>query len=161
MQVMASRVDMKYNRLQLDMEITEGDYAGYYTRLQNRAGFWGMTINLYLDRKSAWKFARTVDAFRASNADFMYDDDNENDEQVFTGMYVGVVTRYKQYLGNDGLVKKKLVPYITIPVQDVKTGNFEVPDMIPLDNKPTAAPSGVVDMSAPQGFVESDEETPF
>lgn len=164
MRVMDATIDMKYNRLQLKMDITEGDHAGYYKRLEERAGFWGMTVNLYLDPKQAWKFARTIDAFRESNADFEWNDDGENDEHKLVGMYVGVVTRWKEYIGNDGLVKKKLVPYITVPVNQIREGKYEVPPTIRLENAPTAPQQvEVIDRSedTPMGFNETDNDVPF
>lgn len=160
MRVMAAILDPKYNRLQLQLDIVEGDKAGYYKKLYDKAGFWGMILNLYLDRESAWKFARAIDAFKASNESFTWNDDGENDEMSLVGKYIGVVTRKKEYLGNDGIVKRKLVPYSTVSVQDIRDKNYTVPEMLPLQQTPTAGPTGVVDSSANFGPIK-DEDMPF
>ena len=161
--VIAVRIDTKYNRLQLDVDIVEGEHQGYYTRLNERFDFWGMTINLYLDPKSAWKFAKTIDAFRDSNADFTWNDDGENDERSLIGMYVGLVTREKEYMGNDGVKKTKLIPYITLPIADIRSGNFEVPEKLLYEGgqDASAASNEVVDTTVHPGFVESDTDLPF
>lgn len=160
MRVVDAIVDPKYNRLQLQLDIVEGDKTGYYKKLYDKAGFWGMILNLYLDRESAWKFARAIDAFKASNEDFEWNDDGENDEKKLVGKYIGVVTRKKEYLGNDGIVKRKLVPYSTVSVQDIRDKNYTVPEMLPLQQTPTAGPTGVVDSSANFGPIK-DEDIPF
>ena len=161
MKVMAAIVDNKYNRLQLQLDITEGEKAGYYQKLYDKAGFWGMTLNLYLDPQSTWKFARCIDAVKASNEGFTWNDDSENDEMSLVGKYLGVVTRKKEYLGNDGIVKRKLVPYSTVSVQDIRDGNFTIPDMLPLQGQGSpAAVTGVVDTTASFGPLK-DEDVPF
>ena len=159
MQIKNVGIDTKYNRLQLFLDISEGDKKGYYEKLNEKAGFWGMTLNLYLDDKNAWKFARAIDAIRESNDGFEWDDDGENDEHKLIGQYIGVVTRKREYLGNDGLVKRKLQPYSTLPVNDIREGNYTVPEPLPLQGN--TPPSGeVVDTTVGFGPV-SDDEMPF
>lgn len=161
MRVMAAIVDPKYNRLQLELDITEGDKQGYYSRLYDKAGFWGMVLNLYMDPQSAWKFARFIDAVRSSNEGFTWNDDGENDEMTLVGKYLGVVTRKKEYIGNDGVVKRKLVPYATISVQDIRDNNFTVPEMLPLQNTTSTNVVGVVDTTTPSFGPLKDEDVPF
>ena len=162
MKVVAAIVDPKYNRLQLQLDIVEGDKAGYYQKLYDKAGFWGMILNLYLDKQNAWKFARCIDAVRASNDGFTWNDDGENDEKALVGKTLGVITRKKEYLGNDGIVKRKLQPYSTVPVQDIRDKNYTVPEMLPLQTRSTAAPvTGVVDTSSDFFGPISDTDTPF
>lgn len=160
MRVMAAIVDNKYNRLQLQLDIAEGEKEGYYKKLYDKAGFWGMTLNLYLDPESTWKFARCIDAVKASNEGFTWNDDGENDEMTLVGKYLGVVTRKKEYLGNDGIVKRKLVPYSTMSVQDIRDGNFTVPDLLPLQGQSQTAVTGVVDTTMNFGPLK-DEDVPF
>lgn len=162
MKVMSAIVDPKYNRLQLQLDIVEGDNVGYYQKLYDKAGFWGMILNLYLDPQSAWKFANAIDAFRASNEDFTWNDDGENDEQTLVGKYIGVITRKVEYMGNDGLVKRKLRPYSTVSVQDIRDKNYTIPEMLPLQGGSNTAPvTGVVDTSSDFFGPISDEDTPF
>lgn len=164
MRVVAAIMDPKYNRLQLQLDIVEGDKAGYYKKLYDKAGFWGMILNLYLDRENAWKFVRAIDALKASNEDFVWNDDGENDEMTLVGKYIGVVTRKVEYMGNDGVVKRKLRPYSTISVQDIRNKNYTVPEMLPLQGAGNSAPVGVVDTTldpTPNFGPLSDNDTPF
>lgn len=156
MRIRRAEIDPKFNRLQLYLDIAEGEHTGYYERLNEKVGFWAMVLNLYLD-KDTWKFARAIDAIKASNEGFGWNDDAENDEQTLVGKYIGIVTRKIEYLGNDGLVKKKLRPYSTHSVQDIRDGKFTIPEMLPMST-PTA--SGVVDTTAGFGPIK-DEDMPF
>lgn len=160
MRVMAAIVDNKYNRLQLQLDIVEGEKAGYYQKLYDKAGFWGMTLNLYMDPQSAWKWNRFIDAIKASNKGFTWNDDGENDEMTLVGKYIGVVTRKVEYMGNDGITKRKLRPYSTMSVQDIRDGNFTVPDLLPLQGQSPAAVTGVVDTTMNFGPLK-DEDVPF
>lgn len=158
--IMKAEIDTKYNRLQLYLDIAEGSKAGYYERLNEKMGFWGMILNLYLD-KDQWKFARAIDAIKASNEGFTWNDDAENDEQTLVGKYIGVVTRSVEYLGNDGIVKRRPRPYSTATVADIRAGNYTVPDPLPLQNAPSSTPvAGVVDTTSSFGPVK-DEDIPF
>lgn len=158
MKICKAEVDPKYNRLQLYLDIAEGEHSGYYERLNEKVGFWAMVLNLYLDR-DAWKFARAIDAVKASNEGFTWNDDGENDEQTLVGKYIGIVTRKIEYMGNDGLVKKKLRPYSTHSVQDIRERNYTVPEMMPLQNN-TQPVSGVVDTTQSFGPI-SEDDVPF
>lgn len=157
-QIKSVEIDNKYNRLVLEVDICEGDKAGYYTRLNERAGFWGLKISLYLDEKSRWKFAKTIDALVESNLNFEWDYDGENDEQKMVGQRIGIVARLKEYMGNDGQKKSKIVPYSTISVNDVHSGNYTIPEPIRLDA--TEFSGDVVDTTSGFGPV-TDDDMPF
>lgn len=165
--VIGTNIDTQYNRLQLDVDIVEGKYKGYFTRLQERANFWGLTANLYMNKEDAWKFANAVDAFRKSNAGFEWEDDAENDERKMVGMIVGAITQKRHYIGNDGVKKSKLLVNRLVPVEEIRSGDFEIPEDLFSDDypKPQQAPTGkVVDTTAepPEGFSEvKDEDMPF
>ena len=165
MKVVSARVEQNYGgRLVLELDIAEGPNEGYYQRLSDRAGFWGMTLNLYFDEKQAWKFSRAIEAFRKSNDTLIWEDDAENDERNLVGKLIGIVPRLKEYIGNDGQKKTKLVPYTTVPVSDIRSGQFTVPEPIRVDEPAYSQPANnVVDKSgdAPNGFSSVDEDIPF
>lgn len=170
LRILGTEIDMKYNRLRLQVDIVEGPNQGYYTNLNAKHNFWGLFANLYLDKDNAWKFANTVEALRASNADFQWDDDGENDERKMVNMYVGGILQRKHYMGNDGQKKSKLQVYRLVPVEDVRNGEFEIPEDKYDDGlapAATATPAGVVDTTAGQsgpvpGFFEQDpDDNPF
>ena len=163
--VLKTNIDTKYNRLQLEVDIIEGEHAGYFERLNDRAGFWGLTANLSIKKEDAWKFANAIEAFRASNVDFTWNDDGENDENGLIGMVVGAVTQRRHYIGNDGLKKSKLLVNRLIPVDDIRSGNYEIPDDLYAENYPMPVHTGhVVDTTGddiPEGFKQSADDTPF
>lgn len=163
--VLRTNVDTKYNRLQLEVDIIEGERAGYFERLQDRAGFWGLTANLSLNNDDAWKFANAVEAFRASNSDFVWNDDDENDEKNMIGMVVGAITQRRRYIGNDGVKKSKLLVNRLVPVSDIRSGNFEIPADNYAEGYPQPVKTGnVVDTTndeIPEGFKQSADDTPF
>lgn len=159
MRILDVEIDEKYNRLKLKCDIAEGQSAGYYQRLDDRAGFWGMYASMPLDENKRWKFKRDIDAIRESNPGFEWDDDGENDEKKLVGNLIGVVTRLKEYIGNDGADKSKIVPYMIVSVSDIKTNNYKVPEPI-LRNKDAAFSGEVVDTTG--GFEElRTDDIPF
>ena len=158
MEIKRVEIDTKYNRLVCEADICEGNLAGYYERLNERAKFWGMKISLYMDEKSLWKFRKTIDVLAESNPDFDWDYDGENDEQKLVGKRLGVVTRLKEYMGNDGQKKSKIVPYSTISINDVLTKNYTIPEPLRLDDSEFSGE--VVDTTVGFGPVK-DDEIPF
>jgi len=165
--VVNTNIDTQYNRLQLLVDIAEGDKRGYYSDLDGKYGFWGLTANLSLEPENAWKFANAIDAFRASNEGFVWNDDGENDERSLIGMCCGVITQKKHYIGNDGRKKSKLQVYRIIPAEDIRSGNYEVPDDLyanGLSAAPASPAAGVVDTTAGpvEGFGPlNDDDIPF
>lgn len=162
--VLRTNVDTKYNRLQLEVDIIEGDQEGYFGRLRDRAGFWGLTANLSLNKEDAWKFANAIEAFRDSNADFIWNDDDENDENELIGKVVGAITQRRHYIGNDGLKKSKMLVNRLVPVDTIRSGDFEVPADKYADDYPQPVKTGnVVDTTndIPEEFKQSADDTPF
>ena len=166
-EVVSTNIDTTYNRLQLQVDIAEGPKAGYFARLQERANFWGLTANLSLDEKDAWKFKNAVDAMRDSDPSFVWEDDEENDEEEMVGVKVGAITQRRHYMGNDGKKKSKLLVYRLVPVDVIRSGEYEVPDDLYADNMPKPKPSGgqVLDTTVPdpaEAFGEvADNDLPF
>ena len=150
MKILAVEIDNQYNRLKLKCDIAEGDSAGYYQRLEDRANFWGMYVSMYMDEDSRRRFAQIINNIEKSNDGFTWNYDGENDEQTLVGQLLGVVTRQKYYYGNDGQKKSKLVPYFTLPVDDIRTKNFKIPepDMSKVEQDEAAFTGNVVDTTA-------------
>lgn len=162
MKILAVEIDNQYNRLKLKCDIAEGDSAGYYQRLEDRANFWGMYVSMYMDEDSRRRFAQIINNIEKSNDGFTWNYDGENDEQTLVGQLLGVVTRQKYYYGNDGQKKSKLVPYFTLPVDDIRTKNFKIPepDMSKVEQDEAAFTGNVVDTTA--GFEEiKTDDIPF
>ena len=161
MRILGVEIDNKYNSLKLKCDIAEGDKEGYYQRLEERGGFWGMYVWLDMDEKRKWKFAKAIDALCESNDDFIWNYDGENDEQTMVGKLIGVVTRLRYYYGNDGQMKSKIVPYSTTTADNIRTKNFTVPE--PDKSKIQAAEASfsgeVVDTTAGFEDIKTDDLT--
>lgn len=157
--VVAARVESEYGgRLVLDLDIDEGPKAGYYQRLADRAGFWGLSLSLYFEESRRWRLERAIDAVKESNQGFVWNDNAENDEQDLIGKQLGIVTRLREYWGNDGKKKTKLGVYSTVPVSVIRSGAFTVPEPLLVDDIQQAS-AGVVDTTA--GFEVGYDEPPF
>ena len=162
MKILAVEIDNQYNRLKLKCDIVEGDNTGYYQRLEDKANFWGMYVSMYMDENSRRRFAQIINNIEKSNDGFTWNYDGENDEQTLVGQLVGVVTRQKFYYGNDGQKKSKLVPYFTLPVDEVRAKNFKIPepDMSKVEQDEATFTGNVVDTTA--GFEEiKTDDIPF
>lgn len=166
-EIIGTFIDTKYNRLQLQVDIAEGPQSGYFKRLQERANFWGLTANLSLEEKDAWKFKNAVDAMRDSDPAFIWHDDDENDESEMIGVKVGAITQRRHYMGNDGRKKSKLLVYRLAPVDAIRSGEYEIPEDLYADDFPKPRPAGghVVDTTASdpaEAFGEViDDDMPF
>lgn len=159
MKIMDARVESDYGgRLVLDLDIMEGPKKGYYSRLEDRAGFWGMSLSLYFDKDRLWRFTKAIEAIKESNQGFEWDYNQDNDEKTLIGKQLGVVTRLREYWGNDGKKKSKLTVYSTITADEVRKGQFTVPDPLLVDDIQSAH-GGVVDTTT--GFEAVDDEPPF
>lgn len=165
MRILAAEIDSKYNALKLKCDIAEGPNKDYYKHLEDRFGFWGFNVWMGLDQtdeKKRSKFKTNIDNIIESNDDFTWNYDGENDEQTLVGNIIGVVTRQKFYYGNDGQKKSKLVPYFTLPVDEVRNGNFKIPEPYTskIEQDEATFAGGVVDTTA--GFEEmKTDDIPF
>lgn len=132
--------------LAIGLDIAEGDYAGYYKSLFERAGFWGLTSYRSYKPKARGFFKAFIEAVEKSNDGFTW----QWDETCLINLTVGIIIGLEDYIGNDGKIKTR--PRVTdfISVADIKDGNFTIPEHTKL--KQNEAPAGVVDAS---------EETPF
>ena len=72
-----------------------------------------------------------------------------------------MVVGEKEYIGNDGLKKVKLDTYNAafVSADDIRSGNYEVPELIPLEEYPQPN-AEVIDTTAGFGPV-SDDDMPF
>lgn len=136
--------DKSYLMVQLD--IAEGEHAGYYRSLYERAGFWGLTSYRSYKPKARGFFKAFIEAVEKSNDGYTW---NWN-ELTLINLNVGIIIGLEDYIGNDGKIKTR--PRVTdfVSVADIKDGNFTIPEYTKL--KQNEAPAGVVDAS---------EETPF
>lgn len=145
--------------LKVELDIAEGPYKGYYQNLFSNYGFWGLTLYMsYRTDKAKEMFKGHIQAFKASNPSFVWQDDAENDENTLKGCIIGVVLGEEEYNANDGSIKKTLKVYKTMPADEIRRGNYTIPKCKKLESR--NASNEVVDTTA--AFVPvSDDDMPF
>ena len=135
-------------RLDIEFDFYEGEFKGYYKDLQERRGFWAGKFNKSYKEKARPFFKGFLDSVIKSNSDtsgLIIGDYEDVDETKLVGLTVGMVVGEKEYIGNDGLKKVKLDTYNAtfIPADDIRSGSYEVPEMVLLEG--ASQPGGVVD----------------
>ena len=146
--------DKPKERIEVEFDIYEGEFKGYYADLYERAGFWAGKFTKSYKEKALPFFRAFLEAVIASNIDtegLIIGDFEDVDETKLVGMVVGMVVGEREYIGNDGKQKTALDNYNAIfkSVEDVRNGKYTVPEFKPLQPAPQEASNGVVDMSAP------------
>lgn len=143
--------------LLIEYDIAEGEFKNYYYDLNQNMGFWGGSfIKSYKDKALGF-FKQFIDAVTASNRGYKWD----NDERKLTRKLVGAVLQVEAYTNRFGEPKEKLAVVQLLPADEIRKGNFTVPEPKGLTQKPAEqpAPSAPAVVSDPD--VISDEGVPF
>lgn len=126
-------------QLELNLDIAEGEFANHFETLYNNKGFWALKgFRTYENPTDAKKdeyckrfFKGFITTIEKSNQG--YDFINTNyDEKTLIGKKVGIVLGEKEYVGNDGRVKTKLYVSEFKTLDDLKKGDYKVPELIKL-----------------------------
>jgi hypothetical protein len=145
----------KGDYLKIDYDICHGEFAGYYTKQNERfGGDWFANFIRSYKETAAGMFKHFINCVEESNAGYKW----SWDEKSLVHKYVGVVLGEEEYQKKDGSVGTKLV------VKDIKTcnqilsGDFKIPNIKKLsENKDTSSVS-----SAPTFVpVDSMDDLPF
>ena len=134
--------------LEIEYDIMDGEFCGWFGSLFSRAGFWGgKLIRSYKD--TAQKFFKGfITAVEQSNQGSRWDW-NENH---LKDRLVGLVLAEEEYNKNDGSVGVRLYVARNTSVENIRKGNYEVPTIRKL--KYEMAPA------APKSD-KPDEDLPF
>lgn len=158
----------KNTRIEMEFDIIEGEFAGYYADLKGRAGFWGGTFSKSYSPKALpflKSFIELVQKCNPGTTGLVIGDFEDIDETKLVGMVIGMVVGEQEYMGNDGKVKTRLdwynADYCT--PETVRIGDYKIPEFKALDAKPQAT-GRVTDTTQPdpvQGFQQVDNDLPF
>lgn len=129
--------------LKIEYDIAEGKYKGYYGELFDRANFWGGNFIRSYKEKALSFFKAFTTSVEGSNNGFKW----TSDETKLVGKFVGLVLGEEEYIGKEGTAKKRLYVSQTRSIDEIKKGNFKVPE-------PKILPKSEV----PSGFVEVTED---
>lgn len=153
--------------LKFDFDIAEGEYKDFFKHdyfLQTQGKKWKGSYRIRIpkddgsenDKWTKMRFKTTVQAFEKSNPGYKWD----WDETKLKNKFIGGLFNQKEweYNGNTGWFTqcKRF-----IHVEDVRNGNYTLPDDEPLKQKqPEQTPPGFEDgfMNIPDGL---EEELPF
>lgn len=132
--ILVNEDDKKNIRLELDIE--EGPHKGFFTRLEERANFWGLTGYMSFKESQIRKFIKTCTAFGVSNPGFTFDPFRKGGADVDTliGKLIGVVIGREEYMSNKGEIREKCVVSNITEVEKIRDGKFNVPKLKKLEN---------------------------
>lgn len=139
--------------IELHVDIVEGEYAGYFKRLEDRYGFWRLRGWMSFKESNLAQFQRTCIAICNSNPGLKFNPFAPGgvDVDILNGKKIGVVTRKEEYRNNSGDLRVKDTIYYFMEVDKVKNKKFKVPELKKLKDSfdPTFIPAS------------SDEQVPF
>lgn len=160
-----NRTDKQY--LEIEYDIAEGEFRGYYNDLNRRRGFWSGKFRRSYKESALPFFKAFIEMVQTCNngaPGLVVGDFEDIDESKLTGCYLGIVYGYEEYIGNDGKVKQRPDHFNAefLPLDRIRDGEFEIPELKPLDGAPapTGSGGGVVDTTS--GFeAMRDDDIPF
>ena len=127
-------LDKKY--IELDLDIMEGPHSGYFQKLEDRAGFWGLKNFMSYKESVLPKFLKTCTVLNNSNANFNFDPMRNGGADVdsLVGKMVGVVIGKEEYKSKEGKIRLKDVATNITEVSKIREGKFRVPDIKKLES---------------------------
>lgn len=142
--------------IRLELDIDEGAHKDYFSRLEARAGFWGLTGYASFKEGQLGRFTKVCTAFGTSNPGFSFDPFRGGGADVDTliGKKIGVVIGKEEYKNNKGEIREKNVVSNITEISKIREKKFTVPKL-----KKLAEESAMNDfMKLVEG---TDEEVPF
>lgn len=149
--------------LQIGMDVAEGQYKDFYTKQYTNdtrsEKKWGCNFLLNIPKddgseKDGWtksKFKTFTVALEESNSGYHFD----WDENKWKGKLIGGLFNEREYKTNNGNIGKAANFEKVCKVEDIRTGNFKIPEDKLLE-KPAESSDGFVNV--PEGI---SEELPF
>lgn len=127
--ILVNKPEEKKNYIELHLDIAEGPYKGYFQRLEDRAGFWGLTHYASFKDTQIGRFDKFCKTFELNNPGFSFNPFNGGGADVDTlkGKLIGVVTRKEEYENKNGEIREKNTVANTTEIKKIKDGNFTVP----------------------------------
>lgn len=147
--------------LLIEWDFADGDYAGFNEETYDRAGFWPTLLRKSYKPKALPFFKGFKTALEQSNRGYRFDELNL-DRMV--GKYIGLVLGEEEYQKNNGTIGTRLYVAQTRNIQSIRNGDFKVPDLKVLKNKPAAGLAPAPKTAAAPSFADltdDDGELPF
>ena len=127
--------DPRNECLTIEYDIAEGPFKGYAADTAERAGFWPLDFMKSYKTKALGFFKAMIEAIEATNNGFTW----TWDEKKLVNKGVGIILREEEYENRNGQLRTRLKPYAFCTANDIRNGNFVVPERKMLDHV-TATP---------------------
>lgn len=145
----------KGDYLKIEYDVAAGDFKDYYSeQFKKFSDFWGGRFIRSYKEKALGMFKHFTDCLEKSNAGYTWN----WDEKTLQGKLIGLVIGEEEYENSDGELKTRLYVNGIKTVDDIKNGNFKLPQLKKL--KTTSATPKPQETS---GFTEAnlDDDLPF
>lgn len=125
-------VDVKDNPgkeyLEIVFDVIEGQYKGIFKGLPADDN-WKHRFNQVYSEKALGFFKRFLKELERDNDGFTVDEwERRSDEQDFKGLKLGMLFGEYRYINDKGEAKYSLNAVKPLSIEDVRMGNFDVPD---------------------------------
>lgn len=159
------RDDPEKEYLYVEYDIAEGEHAGYFERLSDRAGFWGGKIFLSYKDKAESLFKRALKAINATNGSYLFNpfsDGKNADEKTLIGKTFWVVLHEEEYEKSDGTIGSRMTASATAFLNEsqAKEGKFnkKLLDKVAAKKSTATSPSST---DVPDFLDSSSVDNPF
>lgn len=141
----------KGNYLKIEYDIAEGDFKDYYME-QNRhwGGDWIASFIRSYKEKAQGMFKHFTNCVEESNSGYSWD----WNEKELIGKYIGLILGEEDYENRNGEIKTKLTVKDVKTVEDIKNGNFKIPQPKKIEKSQSTSPSDFKP-------VDFDDKLPF
>ena len=162
-QITSAKNNAEKERIEMEFDIVEGSFSGYYRDMKERLGWHTAKFNKSYKQKALSFFKGFIEAILNSNGDcsgLVVGDFEDIDETKLVGKRLGMVVGEAEYIGNDGLQKVKLDFYNAtfVTIDTIHKKDFTIPEYKALTSVPNSA--DVVDTTVNFGPI-SDDDMPF
>lgn len=117
--------------IELQVDISEGEYTGYFQKLEDRAGFWGLRGWMSFKESQLPNFQRACAALCNSNPGLKFNPfaPGGADIDSLEGKTIGVILGKEEYRSSSGDIREKSVVSRFIEVEKIKAKKFKVPEL--------------------------------
>lgn len=147
--VITAAEDMpKDQKTHIEFDILEGEQQSFFTNLAAALNFWPGKHRQSYKPKARGFYKAMLNRIKESNPDFIFN----NDPQNLVSKMVGMTIAQQEYRADDGSTKKRYYVDRFYNVEDIRKGNFKMPEdkLLEKPNDPM------------MGFAElPDDEPPF
>lgn len=109
--------------LEVELDIFDGEFKGYYQDLYDKKGFWGLKKHASYKEKAKPFFKAMITSIEESNLGYKFN----YDEKTLIGKKVGLVLGEEEYEGNNGAIKKRIYIDRFRSIEAIASGDFKVP----------------------------------